>query len=254
MELTAERFISELELLQSDEEIPKSQRYFKTGPGEYGEGDQFMGVRKGGAAALVKTFSDMEPAEIEKLLESPIHEVRAAACSIMEKQARRKTTPASRRQELFDLYLRRHDRINNWDLVDVAAPFVIGRQLLDGPRDLLYTLAGSSNVWERRTAITATAYFLRQGESDETFRIAELLVNDPEEIINKCTGGWLRTAGDIDRPKLIAFLDRHAATMPRVTLRYALEHFEKSERDAYLARSAESGSHSRTRRARATQE
>jgi 3-methyladenine DNA glycosylase AlkD len=127
------------------------------------------------------------------------------------------------------------DRINNWDLVDLAAPFVGGYLFAyGGPRDVLYELARSANRWERRTAIAATAYFLRQGEADDTFRIAEILLDDPEEIINKAVGGWLRVAGDVDRPRLLALLDGHAATMPRVTLRFALEHFEPDERAQYM--------------------
>ncbi len=241
MDLSAQQFVGELTALQSDDELRKIQRYFKSGPGDYGEGDQFIGVRMGQVFELAKQFIDMPPDQLELLLESPVHEVRAGACSIMDKQARRKKTPESRRQELYDLYLRRHDRINNWDLVDLAAQFVVGGYLFDQPRDLLFELARSPVTWERRTAITATAYFLRQGEADDTLRIAEILVNDPEDIINKCTGGWLRAAGDIDRPRLVAFLDRHAATMPRVTLRFALEHFEPAERTKYLAMAKATG-------------
>ena len=129
---------------RSPDELEKIQRYFKSGKGEYGEGDQFMGVRMGQVFALAKEFMEMPPGEIEKLLESPIHEVRAGALSIMDKQARNKKTPESRRKELFDLYLRRTDRINNWDLVDVSAPYVVGGYLFDKPRDVLYRLARST--------------------------------------------------------------------------------------------------------------
>src|SRR5215207_11525526 len=116
---TAENFVEKLKTFQSEEELKKFQRYFKTGKGEYGEGDEFIGVKMGQLFALAKEFIEMPPDEIEKLLESPIHEVRAGGLSIMDKQARRKRTPESRRKELFDLYMRRTDRINNWDLVDV---------------------------------------------------------------------------------------------------------------------------------------
>src|SRR5436190_6225470 len=160
--LTAEEFIKRLEALRSPEELRKIQRYFQSGAGEYGEGDIFMGVRMGSLFELSKEFIDMPPSEIEKLLESPIHEVRAGAVSIMSKQAQHKKTSPSRKKELFDLYLRRSDRINNWDLVDLGAQYVVGGYLFDKPRDILYSLARSSNLWERRTAIFSTSYFIRR--------------------------------------------------------------------------------------------
>ncbi len=236
---TAAAFVERLHLLQSDEELRKIQRYFKSGSGEYGEGDLFIGVRMGDVFALAKEFIDLPPGEIEAPLESPYHEVRAGALSVMDKQARRKRTPEPRRQELYDLYLRRIDRIDNWDLVDVSCPFVVGGYLFDKPRNVLYDLARSSNLWERRTAIVSTSYFIRQGETADTFAIAEILLNDPEDLIHKATGGWLRAAGGIDRPQLVNFLDAHAA-MPRVMLRYAIEHFDKPERNAWLRRKSPS--------------
>jgi hypothetical protein len=142
----AERFVERLHAHRSPEQREKYRRYFKLGEGEYGEGDEFVGVRMGQVFALAKEFIEMPPDEIEKLLESPIHEVRAGGLSIMDKQARRKRTPESRRKELFDLYMRRTDRINNWDLVDVACPHVVGGYLSDKPRDALYELARSDNM------------------------------------------------------------------------------------------------------------
>lgn len=226
-------FIKRLKELSSAEELEKIQRYFKSGAGEYGEGDEFIGVRMGEVFALAKEFIDLPPVEIEALLESSIHEARAGAMSIMDKQARRKKTPADRRQELFDLYLRRSDRINNWDLVDLGAPYVVGGYLFDKPRDVLYELARSKNIWERRTAIVSTAYFIRQDDLDDTFTIAALLLADEEDLIHKATGGWLREAGRKDRPRLLAFLDEHAATMPRTMLRYAIEHQGDDRRKHY---------------------
>jgi 3-methyladenine DNA glycosylase AlkD len=235
-DLTAERFVQRLRAHQSDEELRKIQRYFKSGAGEYGEGDQFLGVRMGQVFALAKEFIELAPTEIELLLASDLHEVRAGALSIMDKQGRRPKTPEPRRKELSDLYLRRMDRINNWDLVDLAAPFVMGRYLIDKPRDVLYGLARSPNLWERRTAIVSTAYFIRQGEVEDTFRIAEVLLDDTEDLIHKATGGWLRAAGGVDPPRLLAFLDQQAATMPRVMLRYAMEHLDPAQRAQYLRR------------------
>ena len=233
--VSAKRFVERLKAHHSPVELEKIQRYFKSGDGQYGEGDQFLGVRMGHVFALAKEFVEMPPDEIEKLLESPIHEVRAGGLSIMDKQARSKKTPESRRKELFDLYLRRTDRINNWDLVDVSAPFVIGGYLFDKPRDILYKLARSKNIWERRTAIVSTCYFIRKGDLADTFKIAEMLVNDKHDLIHKATGGWVREAGKQDPQRLLGFLDKYAATMPRTTLRYAIEHLDKEQRSHYLS-------------------
>jgi len=205
------------------------QTFFK-----HGEKDVFIGVAMGQVFALAKAFIDMPLGEIEVLLESPIHEARVGAVSIMDFQARSKKTPEARRRELYDLYLRRHDRINNWDLVDRAAPYVVGGYLFDKPRRVLYKLARSKNVWERRTAILSTYYFIRQGDVDDTFKIAEMLLKDEHDLIHKAVGGWLREAGKKDRPRLLSFLDQYAATMPRVALRYAIEHLDKLQRAHYL--------------------
>jgi 3-methyladenine DNA glycosylase AlkD len=233
--LTAQAFIDRLSTLRSDGELAKIQRYFKTGEGEYAAGDHFLGVRMGQVFALAKEFIDLPPGEIEALLESPLHEVRAGALSIMDKQARRKRTPESRRRELFDLYLRRIDWIDNWDLVDLGCPYVVGGYLYGKPRDLLYELARSANVWERRTAIVSTSYFIRQGDVADTFGIAELLLDDDHDLIHKAVGGWLREAGRKDRPWLLRFLDQHVARMPRTMLRYAIEHLDREQRDYYLS-------------------
>lgn len=234
-DINAARFVERLKVHRSPEELKKIQRYFKSGKGQYGEGDVFIGVRMGLVFALAKEFIEMPPGEIEKLLESPIHEVKAGALSIMDKQARNKKTPESRRKELFDLYLRRTDRINNWDLVDVSAPYVIGGYLFDKPRDILYKLARSKNIWERRTAIVSTYYFIRKGDTADTFKIAEMLLNDNHDLIHKATGGRLREAGKKDPEKLLSLLDKHAATLPRTLLRYAIEHLDKKQRDHYLS-------------------
>lgn len=232
-DLTAVRFVAALEARRSADEREKLQRHFKSGAGEYAEGDVFIGVRMGETFALAKEYIDMPLDQIEMLLESPIHEARVGAVSIMDFQARRKRTPDERREELFDLYVRRHDRIDNWDLVDRSAPHVVGRWLLNRPRDVLYDLARSEVLWERRTAIVSTDYFIRQGDLDDTYRIGELLLHDEHDLIHKAVGGWIRAAGAKDRPRLLSFLDEHAATMPRTTLRYATEHLDPDQRGHY---------------------
>ena len=233
--MNAKQFVEKLKAHRSQDELKKIRRYFRSGEGEYGEGDEFIGVRMGQVFALAKDFIEMAPSEIEKLLESPIHEVRAGAVSIMDWQARKKKTPAARRKELFDLYLRRHDRINNWDLVDRSAPYVVGGYLFDKSREILYKLARSKDIWERRTAIVSTYYFIREGDVADTFKIAAILLEDDHDLIHKATGGWLREAGKKDPQKLLSFLNKHAASMPRTALRYAIERLDKKQREHYLS-------------------
>ena len=233
-DINAAQFVKKLKTHRSPGEVEKIQRYFKSGKGEYGEGDKFIGVRMGQVFALAKEFIEMPLKEIEKLLESPIHEVRAGALSIMGQQARSKKTSDDRRKELFDLYIRRHDRVNNWDLVDLGALYVVGIYLIDKPRDILYKLARSKNMWERRTAIVGTGQFIRQGDVADTFKIAELLLKDKEDLIHKATGWMLRSAGGADRKMLLRFLDKHAATMPRTLLRYSIEKLDKKQREHYM--------------------
>ena len=150
--LTAKHFIEQLKKYQSDTEAKKIQRYFKTGEGEYGEGDTFIGVKMGQLFSLAKEYGEMPIGEIEKLLESKIHEVRAGAVSIMDKASRNKKISDARKKEFYDLYMKRHDRINNWDLVDLGCLYMTGSYLFDKPRKILYKLAKSKNQWERRTA------------------------------------------------------------------------------------------------------
>jgi len=227
-------FMTALQALRSDEEREKLKRYFKTGEGDYGAGDIFIGVRMGQLFDLAKAFVAMDPAEIETLLESDIHEARAGAMSIMAKQYQYKKTPEERRKALYELYLRRHDRINNWDLVDLAAYKVVGPWLADKPRDPLYTLARSGDMWERRTGMLATMAYVLKGDVEDGLAIAEILLNDDQDLVHKAAGWVLREVGRKHRPRLIAFLDAHAAVMPRVMLRNAIEHFDPDQRQHYL--------------------
>ena len=185
---------------------------------------------------LAKDFVGASLEEIEVLLDRPDHPPRVVAVSIMDFQARRKATPEGRRRELYDLYLRRHDRIDTWDLVDRAAPHVVGGYLWDKPREPLYRLAASPHWYERRTSIVSTWFFIRNGDLDDTFRLAQILANDPEDLVQKAVGGWIREAGKRDEQRLRDFLDRNAATMPRTALRYAIERLPSDARDYYLNR------------------
>ena len=195
-----------------------------------------QGIPMGRIFALAKSHMDLDPAGIEQLLDRPDHESRVVAVSVMDFQARDRRTPDARKQELFDLYLRRHDAIDTWDLVDRSAIWVVGEHLRDRPRDVLDELAASPDPNRRRTAILATMAFIRHDELDDALRIAETLVDDQRDTVSKGVGWMLREVGKRDEARLRAFLDRHAATMPRVSLRYAIEKLEPGLRAAYLAR------------------
>jgi 3-methyladenine DNA glycosylase AlkD len=227
-DLSAEKFIKKLKSYRSPE-AAKSHSHLASN-----EEDIIMGVRMGQIFALAKEFTGMPLDEVESLLESPIHEARVGAVSVMDYQARSKKTTEVRRKELFDLYIRRHDRIDTWDLVDRSAVYVVGSYLIDKPRKILYKLARSKKMSERRTAIVSTLYLIGKGDVDDAFKLAEILLNDEEDLIHKAVGWALRYAGDKDRQRLLSFLDKYAASMPRTTLRYATEHLDKKQRDHYL--------------------
>ena len=226
----AAALIARLEGMATAEEREKYTRYFAPDPDA-----PFIGVRMGAVFELAKTALDLPGGELEALLEQPTHEVRALACSIMGKSAAHRKSGESRRTELYELYLRRHDRIDQWDLVDLAARDVIGSYLLERDRSPLVRLAASGFWPERRTALVATFAFLKRGEVDDAYALAETLAEDPEPLVQKALGWVLRAAGDVDRDRLTSFVERHAATMPRVALRAAIEHYSKDERARILA-------------------
>jgi 3-methyladenine DNA glycosylase AlkD len=240
---TAQAFLAKLEARSSPVERDKLQRYLKAGEGAdpTADADVVLGVRMREVFALATEFVDMPPDQIDRLLASPIHEARAGALSIMGKQASHTRTPEGRRKELYELYLRRTERINDWDLVDLSAHQVVGGYLLDKPRDVLFALARSPRWWERRIAMFATLAFVRRGDLDDTFALAELLVHDPHDLVQKVVGGMLREAGKHDRARLLGFLDTYAATAPRVLLRDAIEHLDPEQRVHYLNLKAQAG-------------
>jgi 3-methyladenine DNA glycosylase AlkD len=231
--MNADEFLRKLKTLRSPD-VAKSHRHLASD-----DGDAILGVRMGQVFSLAKEYMAMPLEEVEKMLESPIHEMRVGAVSIMDFQARNRKTAEKRRKELFDLYIRRHDRINTWDLVDRSAPYVVGGYLFDKPRRILYKLARSKRMPERRTAIVSTLYFIGKGDVEDAFKLAETMLYDKEDLIHKANGWALRFAGDQDRERLLGFLDRYAASMPRTTLRYATEHLEKEKRAQYLIRKKE---------------
>jgi 3-methyladenine DNA glycosylase AlkD len=206
-------------------------RFFKTGKGQYGAGDKFVGVRVPATRAIARDFADLSPADLNDLLDSEFHEHRFAALVILVAQYKR-ASPEDRAW-LADFYLAamRRGRINNWDLVDCSAEFILGDYLYDGPRDLLPRLARSGIVWERRIAVLTTFGFIKRGDASTTLLLAEQLLGDKHDLIQKAVGWMLREVGKrVDRELLLGFLREHAARMPRVMLSYATEHLEPAER------------------------
>jgi 3-methyladenine DNA glycosylase AlkD len=209
------------------------QRYFKTGPGDYAEGDRFIGMRLPVLRQLVREFENAPRTAIDRLLASPIHEARLLAVLLLVRQFNAAKDDQTRRR-IYDFYLSRTDRINNWDLVDVSAPGIVGGWLVGRSRAPLLKLARSRLLWDRRIAMVATLYFMRQDDLDDAFRIADILLKDPHDLIHKAAGWMLRVAGDVDRPRLRAFLAGRHQRMPRTMLRYAIEKFPETERRTYL--------------------
>ncbi len=208
------------------------QRFFKTGPGEYGEGDRFIGLTMPQARQLTKEYAELPLDEVEKLLESPWHEARTLAVVIMANRYGK--ADARQRAAICRLYLRRTDRINNWDLVDISAPHVVGEHLATRSRASLRRLARSKLLWDRRVAIIATAAFIRRNEFADTLEIARMLFGDEHDLIHKAVGWMLREVGKRDERTLRAFLDRHAGEMPRTALRYSLERLSPALRRHYM--------------------
>ena len=209
-----------------------SARYFKTGPGEYGESDVFLGLRAPALRALAKEFAALPRADALRLLRSPLHEERLLALLVLVR--RYPKSDAAERRAIFDGYLASTAYINNWDLVDLTAEHIVGAQLWEADRGLLSTLAGSPSVWERRIAILSTFHFIRRGDFATTFAIAELLLGDRHDLIHKGVGWMLREVANRDRAAAEAFLRRHYRQMPRTMLRYAIERFPEDLRQGYL--------------------
>lgn len=211
--------------------------FFKTGKGEYGEGDVFCGVTMPDIRKIAKQYSGLSLTDLRRLLASKIHEERLLALIIL---VQRFQTDLNRQSVIYRFYLSQTRRINNWDLVDASAPRIVGEYLNARQRGVLTRLAKSKILWERRIAIVSTFRFIQEGDLRDTFRIAESLLHDPHDLIHKASGWMLREAGKKDVLALRAFLDRHAACMPRTMLRYAVERLPERERKAVLHRSAHS--------------
>ena len=207
-----------------------AQRFFKTGPGEYGEGDIFLGVIVPDIRKIAKKYDSLKLEEVVKLLSSKFHEERTAALLIMINKFQR----GDNKEKIYNLYLKNAKYINNWDLVDLSADKIAGAHLLNKPKSILYKLAKSKNIWERRISIIATFYFIKNNKFEETLKISKILLNDEHDLIHKAVGWMLREVGKRELEVEEKFLDKYYKKMPRTMLRYAIEKFPEKKRKRYL--------------------
>lgn len=227
----AQRVTAELEAVHSEEKRVVLPRFFKCGVGEYGEGDKFLGVVVPDTRAVARKNMFASLAEVEELLESQWHEARLCGLLILVGKCRKEV-----QKEVLDFYMAHTERINNWDLVDLSAPAIVGKYLQNRPQErvLLYSLAESGLLWEQRIAVVSTLTLIRNGEFNDTYAIAVKLMPHPHNLIHKAVGWMLREAGKRNQRRLELFLDEYAASMPRTMLRYSIEKFPEPLRRHYL--------------------
>ena len=230
--MTAAFVLSELQSMANPEKAAFLQRFFKTGPGQYAEGDVFLGLVAPLTRSIAKANKQTPLSELQVLIESEYHEARLCALLIVVEQFK-KASEAVRKQ-LYDFYLSNASRINNWDLVDVTCPHVVGAYLLDKDRSHLYELAESDNLWEQRIAMVSTVAFIRNREYADTLALAEKLMTHKHDLMHKAIGWMLREVGKKDRETLSEFLEEYATRLPRTALRYAIEHYPEEQRQYFL--------------------
>jgi 3-methyladenine DNA glycosylase AlkD len=231
--MKAEDIRRELKSMADPGKAAIMQRFFKTGPGQYGEGDIFIGVMVPQSRRVAKKFCQLPLGEVRTLLYSHIHEERLVALLILAWSYSSVSSSREKEEGIVKFYLDNIKQVNNWDLVDLSAPNILGAHLVDRERSLLYMLAGSENVWERRIAIIATHHFIRNGDFSDTLKIAEMLLQDRHDLIHKAAGWMLREVGKRDTGAQEAFLEKHWSVMPRMMLRYAIERLPESKRRRY---------------------
>jgi 3-methyladenine DNA glycosylase AlkD len=230
--MTLKEIRSRLQRLGNKERATVAQRFFKTGPGEYGEGDRFLGITVPEIRKLAKEYPDPSLAETIQLLQSTIHEERLLALLLLVRSYAK--ADVRTKKHIYDLYLENTHYINNWDLVDASAEHIVGAFLKGKSRKPLYDLARSKDLWERRIAIMATFHFIKRNEFTETLAIARMLLSDKEDLIHKAAGWMLREVGKRHVQTEEGFLKEHYKKMPRTMLRYAIERFPESKRQRYL--------------------
>ncbi|MFH1849557.1 MAG: DNA alkylation repair protein [archaeon] len=218
----------DLNNLANPEQAKILQGFFKTGKGGYGEGDIFLGIKVPEQRKIARKYRNLPLEEVQHLLNSRVHELRLVGLLILVEQF------PKNKKEIFEFYLKNAKRVNNWDLVDLTAPKIIGAYLKDKDRSILYILANSQNLWERRISMLATFHFIRDNDFSDAMKIAEILLSDKQDLMHKAVGWMLREIGKRDLKAEERFLKKHHKQMPRTTLRYAIERFEETKRQAYL--------------------
>ena len=222
----------ELQDLADEEQAKNLQRFFKTGEGEYGEGDIFLGIKVPVQREIARKYSGLSLPKIQELLKSKTHEHRLTGLIILSNKY--KESKEEEKVNIFNFYLKNTKNINNWDLVDITAPNIVGHFLFDKKKNILYDLARSDDLWERRIAIVSTFDFIKKQEFQETLALSEILLDDKHDLIHKAVGWMLREIGKKDKAVLENFLKQHYKIMPRTMLRYAIEHFPEEKRKMYL--------------------
>ena len=232
--MTAAFVLSELQSIGSSEKAVHLSRFFKTGPGLYGEGDRFLGVMVPYSRAIAKANKAMPLEEVQLLLESPWHEARLCALLILVYRFKERKITEEEREQIYSFYIKNARRCNNWDLVDLSCRDIVGEYLVDKDRSILYRLADSENLWEQRIAVVATWAFIRRSDFNDTLALAERLMAHKHDLMHKAVGWMLREVGKKDRETLTNFLEKNATQLPRTTLRYAIEHYPEPQRQYFL--------------------
>jgi len=229
---SAEDVKKDLKKLSNSKKAKIYQRFFKTGPGQYGEGDIFIGLTGPEQGQVAKKYSDLTLRELQKLITSKIHEHRAVSLIILKQQYKKGDCGIQDRIAKF--YLKNKDHINNWDLVDISAPHILGHYLLDKDKSVLYQLVKSDSLWDRRISIISTYTFIKAGKFSDTKKLAVLLLKDTHDLIHKAVGWMLREMGKQNKAELLKFLDKYATKLPRTALRYSLEKLSEKKRKYYM--------------------
>lgn len=229
------RLLKELQESSNSEKAKIYKKFFKTGPGEYGQGDIFIGLTMPEIRRISGEYTNLSLVKIQKLLNSKIHEHRMSGLVILVNKY--KKSSEEEKENIFNFYLNNTKRINNWDLVDISCPNIVGEFLLRNKqhKKILYSLARSENLWEKRIAMVSTLYFIKYFEFEDPLALAEILLSDEHDLMHKAVGWVLREIGKKDENVLKGFLKFHYKNMPRTMLRYAIEHFPESERKNYLS-------------------
>jgi len=230
--MTAEALINSLQELADKEKATFLQRFFKTGKGQYAEGDVFWGIKVPETRQVAKAYCKLPFSEIEKVIANPVHEARL--CALMILVERFKKSCETDKKAIVDFYLSNTQYINNWDLVDLSCYKILGQYLLDKPRDILYRLAKSKNMWEQRIAIVSTLAFIRNRDFVDTLAISEMLLDHPHDLIHKAVGWMLRELSKRDEDVMLDFVEKYYAKMPRTALRYAIERLPEEARKQVL--------------------